>query len=112
LDVYNSLSKGHQEIVKNACMAENNFMFSEYNAKNGAALETLLNKHNVNLKQFPDDVFDAIGKKAEEVVAEVAGTDDLSKRIYDSYIKARKDVGDWGRISEQTYTKNRDRVLG
>ncbi len=46
------------------------------------------------------------------MVAEVAKTDDLSKRIYDSYIKARKDVGDWNRIAEQTYTSNRDRVLG
>lgn len=112
LDVFNSLSKGDQAIVQNACLAENNFMFSEFNAKNGAALETLLNKHKVNLKQFPDDVFDAIGKVSEEVVAEVAKTDDLSKRIYDSYIKARKDVGDWNRIAEQTYTANRDRVLG
>ena len=112
LDVFNSLSKSDQAIIQNACMAENNFMFSEFNAKNGAALETLLNKHKVNLKQFPDDVFDAIGKVSEEVVAEVAETDDLSKRIYDSYVKARKDVGDWNRIAEQTYTANRDRVLG
>ena len=112
LDVFNSLSKAHQAVVQNACMAENNFMFSEFNAKNGAALETLLNKHKVNLKQFPNEVFDAIGKEAEKVVAEVADTDELSKRIYDSYIKARKDVGDWGRISEQTYTASRDRVLG
>ncbi|PLW75277.1 TRAP transporter substrate-binding protein [Cohaesibacter celericrescens] len=112
LDLFNSLSKADQAVVQNACMAENNFMYSEFNAKNGAALETLLNKHSVNLKQFPDEVFDAIGKVSEEVVAEVADTDELSKRIYDSYITARKNVGDWGRIAEQTYTLSRDRVLG
>lgn len=112
LDVFNSLSKADQAVVQNACMAENNFMYSEFNAKNGAALDTLLNEHNVNLKQFPDDVFDAIGKVSEEVVAEVSEVDELSKRIYESYKKARKDVGDWGRIAEQTYTANRDRVLG
>ena len=112
LEVFNSLSKADQAIVQNACMAENNYMYSEFNANNGKSLETLLNKHNVDLKKFPDEVFDAIGKTAEEVVAEIGASDDFSKRVYDSYVKARKDVGDWTRIADHTYAAARDRVLG
>lgn len=112
LDLYNSLPKADQEIIRSACMAENNDLYSEFNAKNGASLEVLVNKHKVQLKQFPDDVFDSIGKISEEVVAEYGAADDLSKRIYDSYVKSRKNVNDWSRIAERTFATNRDRVLG
>ncbi|MTI16900.1 TRAP transporter substrate-binding protein [Rhodobacteraceae bacterium RKSG542] len=111
-DVWESFSPADQALVADACKAENNYMYSEFNWNNGSALETLVNKHGVQLKRFPDAVFDAIAGVSEEVVAEVAGEDDLSKRIYDSYIKARKDVGGWGDISEGAYLENRKRVLG
>ena len=112
LEVYNSLSSADQAIVQNACMAENNYMYSEFNANNGRALETLLTEHNVDLKQFPEEVFTAIAKASEEVVAEIGQTDEFSQRVYDSYIKARKDVGEWARIAERTYSINRDVVTG
>ncbi|WP_068313246.1 TRAP transporter substrate-binding protein [Polycladidibacter hongkongensis] len=111
-DVWDSFSKEEQEVVKSACLAENNYMYSEFNYNNGAALETLLTKHKVQLRKFSDDVFDAIAGVSEEVVREVAGTDELSKRIYDSYIKARKDIGGWGKIAEGSYLENRERVIG
>ncbi|MCC2113533.1 MAG: ABC transporter substrate-binding protein, partial [Hyphomicrobiales bacterium] len=109
--VWDKLSDADKEVFKAACWAENNVMYSEFMANNGTALDTLINTHGVTLKKFPDDVFDAIGKTAEEVV-KAAADDEIGKRIYESYIKARKDVGGWGRIAEQSYTINRDRVLG
>nr|WP_321524604.1 TRAP transporter substrate-binding protein [uncultured Cohaesibacter sp.] len=112
LDVYNSLSKADQAILRTACIAENNILSSEYNAHNGAALDQLVNKHGVVLRKFPDDVFVAIGKVCEEVVAEFGAEDDLSKRIYESYLAARKNVGDWMRITERPFLDGRDRVLG
>ena len=112
LDVFNSLSKPDQLAVKTACMAENDLLYSEFNANNGKSLEQLINKHKVELKRFPDEVFDAIGKVCEEVVAEFGAEDDISKRIYDSYISSRKAVSDWTRIAERTYADNRDRVIG
>ncbi|WP_068086933.1 TRAP transporter substrate-binding protein [Polycladidibacter stylochi] len=111
-DLWVSLSEAEQEIVKSACYAENNYMYSEFNYNNGAALKTLLEKHNVQLKEFSKDVFDAIAGVSEEVVREVSETDELSKRIYDSYIQARKDVGEWGKVSEGAYLANRERVIG
>ncbi len=109
--VWDKLSDPDKEIFMAAAAAENNVMYSEFMANNGTALDTLINTHGVTLKKFPDEVFDAIGKTAEEVVA-AAADDDIGKRVYDSYAKARKDVGGWGKIAEQSYTTNRDRVLG
>ncbi len=110
--VWESFTPGQQELISSVCMAENNYMFAEYNYKNGAALETLLTKHNVQVRDFSDDVFDAIGRKSEEVVAEVAETDDLSKRIYESYLKSRKETSAWSSIAERNFLTARDRILG
>ena len=65
-------------------------MFSEYNARNNAALETLINKHGVQLRQMPNDVLSAIGKKSGEVVADVGNVDAIGKKIYESFITFRK----------------------
>ena len=110
--VYDKLSAGDQQVIAAACMAGNNEVYSEFVANNGNALDTLVNEHGVLLKEFPNDVWDGFGDVSEEVVAEVASGDDIGKRVYESYIKARKNAGGWTTISEQAYTIARDRVLG
>ena len=81
LDIWNSLSAEHQAVVSTACQAENNRMFSEYNAKNSDSLDTLVNEHGVQLRRQSDDILRAIGVAADEVMAEVGATDDISKRM-------------------------------
>jgi TRAP-type mannitol/chloroaromatic compound transport system substrate-binding protein len=112
MDVWNKFSDADKAIFEAACRAENSYMYSEFMANNGAALDTLIHAHGVQLRRFSDEIFDAFGKTSEEVVAEVAAGDDLGKRVYNSYIQARKNIGGWTRLSEQTYTLARDQVLG
>ncbi|PLX35975.1 MAG: ABC transporter substrate-binding protein [Hyphomicrobiales bacterium] len=109
--VWDKLSASDQEIIKSAMKADAASMYAEFNANNGTALDTLINKHGVQLKKFPDEVFDAIGKVSNEVVA-AAADDDMGKRIYESFAKARTDLGNWGGIAEQAYLNARSRVLG
>jgi TRAP-type mannitol/chloroaromatic compound transport system substrate-binding protein len=110
--VWESFSATDQAIITAACHAENSHMIAEYNAHNGAALDTLVNKHGVRLEAYPDDVFDALGKVSEEVVAAFADGDDLSRRIYDSYALARKTVGNWLDRSDRAFAAHRKRTLG
>lgn len=112
LDVFNSLSAGDQVIVEQACKAANADAHAEFNANNGRALNTLLNKHGVQLKKFPDEVFDAIAKAAEEVIADVAAEDDFTGRVLESFTEARKDLAGWGSIADQTYALYRNRAMG
>ncbi|MGE0846899.1 MAG: TRAP transporter substrate-binding protein [Flavobacteriaceae bacterium] len=109
--VWDKFSDSDKEMVKAACLAENNYMLSEFNANNGSALDTLINQHGVQLKEFPKEVFDAIGKTSEEVVA-ASVTDDIGKRIYESYTKARKAIGGWTQISDTAYTNARKGIIG
>ncbi|WMS41099.1 TRAP transporter substrate-binding protein [Acuticoccus sp. MNP-M23] len=111
LDKYNALSETDKAIVENACIAENGAMYAEFVAKNGQALTTLVNQHGVTLRKFPDEVFQGFADASEEVVAEAAKHDDLAKRTYESFMKARKEYAAWTDISIQGYANERSRTL-
>ena len=111
-DVWESLSKADQEIVKNAAQAENNNMYAEYNAKNTDSLNTLINEHNVQLRQFGDDIYQAFADTSNEVLAEVADIGSLEKDIYDSFIDFRQKAIRWTKLSDQTYSNRREAALG
>ncbi len=97
-----------QSIVRNACKVVNQDMLAEYTARNNAALQTLVNKHKVKLRQFPDDVIKKLRNLSDEVVAEVAQKDKMSKKVYESFRKFRDQAMEWHKISEQTYMAARE----
>ncbi|PWR00334.1 TRAP transporter substrate-binding protein [Leucothrix pacifica] len=108
---WDSLSKADQMLIEAASSMENDVMMAEYNAKNGAALATLLTEHGVQLRKFSEDTYDSFGEASEEVFADVVKHSDLAKEIHDSFVKARTEVGSWAKISDQAYVSERNRVL-
>jgi len=103
LEVWESLTEQQQAIVKAACAAQTEETLAEYNARNAQALRTLIDQHDVQLRRFPDEVFAAIGEVSGQVLKEMADEDDLTKRVYESFLKARKTGMEWGRLSEEAY---------
>jgi TRAP-type mannitol/chloroaromatic compound transport system substrate-binding protein len=85
---------------------------SEYNAKNGASLASLISDQGVKLKSFSDDIYDSFGEAAAEVFEEVRQHSAMAKKIDDSFRKSRDEVGAWAKISDQAYVAQRNRVLG
>ena len=112
LDVFNSLSEADQKVLQQACMATTADAYAEFNANNGRALNTLLTKHKVQLKKFPDAVFDAIAKAAEDVIADVAAEDVYTAKVLESFSAARAELAGWGSIADQTYASYRNRAMG
>jgi TRAP-type mannitol/chloroaromatic compound transport system substrate-binding protein len=108
--LFDGLSEADQAIIEAACMAENSNTYSEFMANNGSALEALINEDGVNLREFPQDVWDEIAKVSMDVVSG-AGEDDLGQRIVDSYMKARKSIGDWSNIADIAYANARQRNM-
>ena len=106
------LSKTDQALIKAAAAQEDSRMMSEYNAKNGAALDKLITEQGVQVREFNDDVYDAFGEAAEEVFDEVRAHSELANRIHESFVATRKDVGRWMNLSDQPYLRQRNRVLG
>ncbi|SDG89566.1 TRAP transporter substrate-binding protein [Roseospirillum parvum] len=103
LDVWNSFSADEKALVEDAMIAENNFTLAEFTARNGDALNTLINQHGVELRKFSDDVMKAIGQASGEVVAEAAAGDAMTGRVYDSFVKFRKMAISWSKLADQAY---------
>ena len=106
-DAFLALPKDLQVIVRAACRVANQDMLADYTAKNNQALQTLVTKHKVELRQYPDDVVKKLNELATQVIAKVGEHDALSKKIHDSFMDFRNNVIQWSRVSEQGYMKAR-----
>jgi len=109
---WDGLIKSDQAIIAAAAEVENSIMMSEYNAKNGASLAKLISDQGVKLKNFSDDIYDSFGDAAAEVFDEVEQHSALAKKVHQSFLKSRNEVGAWAKISDQAYVAQRNRVLG
>jgi len=81
---------------------------AEYTARNNDALQTLVHKHKVNLKPFPDDVLKKLHTLSDDVLTELAAKDKHSARVYASFKAFRKNVTQWHNISELAYYNARN----
>ena len=107
LKLWQSLPNDQKELLKMAFESEAHIQSSEYDAGNPDALDTLLTKHNVQLRKFSDEIVKEIAKRSAEVVNEVAASDPDAKKVWDSYREfARKSVG-WAKIGIQGYLNAR-----
>ena len=105
--IWDKMSPADQTIFEACSVAENNFTLAEYNANNALALETLINRHKVDVKEFSDDVFIGMAAAAKDVMAEAGASDPLTKKIYESYMGFRKIAISWSERSDQSYMRKR-----
>src|SRR6056297_424998 len=110
LDVYNDLAPAQQSIMQQAARASNLWTMSLFMANNSAALQRL-QSGGVQIREFPDSVWDAFGAAAQEVVQEPMG-DDMYKRFHESYMSSLKSSAEWISRSEDVFTRQRNRVVG
>jgi TRAP-type mannitol/chloroaromatic compound transport system substrate-binding protein len=100
---FEALPADLQSIVMTACKAVNLDMLAEFTARNNEALQTLINEHHVDVREFPKPVLDKLRQISEQVVTEIAAGDELATRVYESYQNFRQQVVAWHDISERTY---------
>ncbi|MCW8829656.1 MAG: TRAP transporter substrate-binding protein [Gammaproteobacteria bacterium] len=106
-EAFEALPADLQSIVLNASKVANLDGLSELTARNNEALQTLVNKHKVELRRFPDEVLQQLLEVSEEVVAEIAEKDAMSKKVYQSYKRFRDQVMQWHDVSERAYLNAR-----
>jgi TRAP-type mannitol/chloroaromatic compound transport system substrate-binding protein len=109
-DVYNGLTATQQKIIEAAAGETHVWNLAQYLANNGAALQRLI-AAGVQIKEFPDSVWDAFGGAAQKVFDENM-SDPLFKKIYDSFRDSLAKSAGWIATSESAYTSQRNRVLG
>lgn len=104
---FEALPEDLQSIVLNASRVAYQDMLAEYTARNNAALQTLVEKHNVALRRFPDEVLERLRSLSDQVIKELTETDPMSKKVFESFDKFRKQVIAWHNISERAYLNAR-----
>ena len=110
LDVWNSLSNSQQQIIRNACAAENAATTSEYNYKNAAALNTLVSKHKVKVRSFSPQIMQALKTTSDAVLQDAAKGDAFTAKVYESFKASLANSMEWGALSEEPYTQARRSV--
>jgi TRAP-type mannitol/chloroaromatic compound transport system substrate-binding protein len=103
LTAWESLPGDLQEIVRAANAAVNSFVLSEFIARNNDSLNTLVNTHGVTLKKFPDELLNALGGLAGQVMNDLASADPLSREVMDSILTFRAQAIAFGKVSEQAF---------
>ena len=84
---YQELSADLQAIVKDVCQAEYDQVAGDFAANDPRALQTLVNDHGVQIRQFPDEIIEAGAKAAKEIIQGLLDSSDaLTKKTAESFV--------------------------
>jgi TRAP-type mannitol/chloroaromatic compound transport system substrate-binding protein len=98
-EAWDSLSPHLQAVVTTACLAETEFVTTEFAARNEQALVTLREEHGIVPRRFPDSVLRELQANAAIVMDELAQADATVGRVYASYSRYADAIGGWLDIS-------------
>lgn len=107
LDIWQGFDDVQRSILSDVTTAEYTRSLTEFNMKNATALTELSEKHGVQPKMLSAPILSRIAEFANEVVAEVASEDEVTGKVYRSFMKARSDSMRWARIGEEAFTNAR-----
>ena len=107
LEAWNDLTAEQREVIEKGATATNLTMLSEFQARNDAALQALINQHGVKLRRYSDEVLNKIGARAGEVLQEIAERDALSTDVFGKITKFRRTALRWTNTSEGAFAAAR-----
>ena len=102
-DLWQDLSKIEQEVIISVAESEYNRSLAEYNFRNGEFLRTLETEFKITPRPLSNEILMEIGRVSNQVMQEIAAGDELSGRVYKSYMDFRKLSIEWRRVSETAY---------
>ena len=107
IKAWEKLNKTEQQIVIRGAAATNLFILSKFQAINNSAMRKLVKDHNVVLNQYSDELVEAIGKKATEVLPQIASQSSDAKSLFNHIIKFRDGMVDWSNYAEANFLNAR-----
>jgi TRAP-type mannitol/chloroaromatic compound transport system substrate-binding protein len=112
-DVFNGLPDDLRQAVSFACESLYNPVWTEYTTKHALSLQSMVAEHGVMVKMFPEDVIEAMGVAAGEVIDELRQDDDeLVKEITESFVAYRDSVGGYMTYADNGQMNARAGIMG
>jgi TRAP-type mannitol/chloroaromatic compound transport system substrate-binding protein len=105
--LWDSLGSTERAIIETAAAAENDHSLTEFTANDAIALQQIANDPAIQIRKLDDSILQALGQLSGEVLFETSRKDDLSRRVYESFIKFRTSALRWGDISERAFLNAR-----
>ena len=102
LSEYEGLPADIQQAIQKASARANLQMLGDYDAKNGPALNRLV-EAGAQLRDFPDEVLVSLEDAMNAIHEETAASNDFYGQVYESFRGFRDAIRDWHRISEYAY---------
>jgi TRAP-type mannitol/chloroaromatic compound transport system substrate-binding protein len=109
MSAWETLEDDLKEIVTGANAIANEYVLSEYVARNAQALKTLTEQHNVEVKLLSDDTLEALAKLAVDVIDAEAESHPMSRRMLDSLTDFRTLVSPYTSAADTNYLNARER---
>jgi TRAP-type mannitol/chloroaromatic compound transport system substrate-binding protein len=101
--VWERLSTEHKAIIRTACMATNHLSLGEFHERSAEALDILVSREGVQVRQFPDDVVRRAAEVSRDVVLRAGSSDALGRRIYESWEKCFRRMRPWSNAADGGY---------
>jgi TRAP-type mannitol/chloroaromatic compound transport system substrate-binding protein len=102
LEKWNQLPKNYQATVLSAARDAGVWMVAKYDVLNPQALKRLVSQ-GAQLRPYPQSVMEACYKSANEIYAELAQSNPMFKKLYDSLTGFRGDSYQWQQVAELTF---------
>ena len=106
-EAWDALPEDLQQLVEIACQAANLDIQAEYTYGNAMALDQLSQDPDVELRELPKDVIEALRSHSEDVVAELSAKDEWARRLHESFSDFLEKSSANQKISELSYLVNR-----
>lgn len=110
-DRWAELSPDLQEIVRRAAQASSAEALADFTYHNIRTFGEL-DKYGVELRTWPEDIVQAMGTATAEVLAEVAETDDMTRKVHASYMDFVKQATRYQHWFDRRLMAMREQALG
>lgn len=100
---YEQLPPDLKNIIEVAASKINVLTLSAFEAKNTEYYIKMKKEGKVKFRKFPEKVLKVLQKYTDEVIAEITSSNEMAKKVYESYSSFKKNIYEWDAIAERNY---------
>jgi TRAP-type mannitol/chloroaromatic compound transport system substrate-binding protein len=109
--LWESLTPLDRRIIENACASDFTHMLAEFTAENAKALKVIRSDSRIKVLPFDEQLTKTFGKLSQQILADVAAKDALTRKVYESYMAFLSDAMDLEDTNDRAYLNSRRSAL-